>query len=178
MIAELDAAQALEWLDPLAELLRDAVESGASIGFLPPLEMDEARRYWREVAEALTAGTRALLVARVDGQLLGAVQLGLETRPNGAHRAEVMKLMVDRRARRRGIGRALMQTAEEAARRLGRSLLVLDTRVGDAAEQLYASMGYLRAGVIPRYAADGAGVRHDTVFFYKEIGLDPVPRPH
>ena len=89
--------------------------------------------------------------------------------PNAKHRAEVMKLMVHRRARGQGIGRALMLGLEEEARRVGRTLLVLDTRAGDAAERLYARLGYTRVGVIPRYARSASGSLDDTVYFYREI---------
>ena len=82
-----------------------------------------------------------------------------------------MKLMVHRQARRRGIGRALMLAVEDAARSVGRSLLVLDTRCGDTAEQLYVSMGYQRAGVIPHYALNSSGTLDDTAIFYREIRL-------
>jgi ribosomal protein S18 acetylase RimI-like enzyme len=137
--------------------LRDTVEDGASVGFLPPLASAEARDYWRGALRALSAGTRVLLVALDDGEVLGAVQLDLATTPNGRHRAEVMKLMVHRRARGKGIGRALMLAAED------------DTRRGDAAERLYERLGYSRVGVIPRYARSAAGTLDDTVYFYREL---------
>ena len=168
-IRALTADEAREMVEPLIELLRDAVDSGASVGFLPPLEEAEARDYWQGVFAAMTERRRRLLAASENGSIHGAVQLDLEPRPNGSHRAEVMKLFVHRRERRRGIGRALMQAVEDAARESGRSLLVLDTKRGDAAEQLYLSLGYTIAGVIPRYARDASGTLHDTVLFYREL---------
>jgi GNAT superfamily N-acetyltransferase len=169
MIRELDAPRTADLIDSLIALLQDSVNAGASLGFLPPLAKEEAKRYWLTVASAIADGT-CILLADVDGwQVHGCVQLGLETRPNGSHRAEVMKLMVLRRLRRRGIGRALMEAIEDQARTRGRRLLVLDTRWEDPAEHLYAAMGYIRAGIIPRYARDGSGVLRDTVFFYKEL---------
>lgn len=154
---------------PLVALLRDAVDSGASIGFVPPLDEREARGYWTGVRAALSAGNRVLLAAVEQGEILGAVQLDLATMPNARHRAEVMKLMVHRAARRRGIGRALMVALEDAARLAGRLLLVLDTRPGDSAEQLYLGLGYAPAGVIPRYALSAAGTLDATVYMYKEL---------
>jgi GNAT superfamily N-acetyltransferase len=100
------------------------------------------------------------------------VQLELATMPNARHRAEVMKLMVHRAARRRGIARVLMLALEEAARGANRRLLVLDTRPGDPAEQLYLALGYTPAGVIPRYALNAAGMLDSTVYMYREI--DPA----
>lgn len=150
-------------------LLLDAVDSGASVGFVPPLETAAARTYWNGVRTALGGGNRILLAAVERDGVLGSVQLDLAAQPNGRHRAEVMKLMVHRAARRRGIGRALMAALEDAARRAGRSLLVLDTRVGDSAEQLYLGLGYVRAGVIPRYALSATGTLDATVYMYREL---------
>jgi ribosomal protein S18 acetylase RimI-like enzyme len=153
----------------LAELLMDAVESGASIGFLPPLGETEALDYWRGVIAAMREGSRVLLVAAEDGRVEGALQLALETRPNGNHRAEVMKLFVHRRSRRRGLARRLMREAEAAAIRLGRTLLVMDTRKGGEAERLCEALGYLRFGEVPNYARSGDGSLHTTVFFYRQL---------
>jgi acetyltransferase len=154
-------------------VLTDSVDGGASVGFLPPLDTGEAGRYWQGVEAAIEKGSRRLWVAReANGALTGTVQLDLETRPNGSHRAEVMKLMVHSLRRRRGLGRALMQAAEQDARRLGRTTLVLDTRAGDPSEPLYRSMGWVRAGVIPRYARSAGGALDPTAFYYKL--LDPA----
>lgn len=154
-------------LPELVHLLQDAVDSGASVGFLPPLSAEEARAYWHEVFEEVGRGTQILLAARVKGQLAGSVQLALTHRPNGRHRAEVQKLFVLQAQRRRGTGRALMLAVEQVARAHARTLLVLDTRLGDAAEQLYRTLGYTEAGVIPAYALSAAGVLDSTIFFYK-----------
>ena len=163
------AEQARNRIGELAELLIDAVESGASIGFMPPLGDSEARRYWSGVIAAMREGTRVLLVAEEGGEVAGAVQLALETRANGNHRAEAMKLFVHRRARRRGIARALMTELESAARGLGRTLLVVDTRRGGEAEKLCESLGYVRYGEVPGYARSGNGELHTTVFFYRAL---------
>jgi acetyltransferase len=151
----------------LIALLQDTVDGGASVGFLPPLAPSEAKAYWRLVGDAVGAGTRVLLVARVGTDVLGTGQLDLATRPNARHRAEVMKLMVHRTARRRGIGRALMQALEVEACRLGRTTLVLDTRAGDPSEQLYRSVGWQLAGVIPRYARSVDGRLDPSAFYYR-----------
>jgi acetyltransferase len=158
-----------EYAASLTVLLQDAVDSGASVGFVPPLSAETARAYWTGVRPALAGGRRVVLAAVEDGDILGSVQLDFAAQPNAGHRAEVMKLMVHRRARRRGIARTLMTALEEAARRAGRHLLVLDTRAGDAAERLYAELGYVRVGVIPRYALSAAGTLDATVYMYKEL---------
>ena len=151
-------------------LIQDAVEDGASVGFLPPLSAADARAYWETVRAAVAGGARHLIVAEEGGRVLGAVQLDLPPMPNARHRGEVMKLIVHRLARRRGLGRALMRALERTAAGLNRTLLVLDTRRGDAAEQLYTSLGYREAGVIPRYAMSASGTLDDTVYMYRELG--------
>ena len=168
MIELLTADAAPREREALVALLRNSVDAGASIGFLPPLGADEAGRYWDGVFAAVGKGTRGLWIARAPGrEIIGTVQLDLEERPNGSHRAEVMKLMVHTRARRRGVGRALMLAAEEDARRRGRTTLVLDTRRGDPSEPLYLSLGWTLAGVIPRYARSADGALDPTAFYYR-----------
>ena len=169
-IASLSAAEAHALLPQLHQLLHDAVDSGASVGFLPPLPAAEAHEYWQSVAAAIEAGHRVLLVARepsAAGLLLGTVQLDLATRPNSLLRAEVSKLLVHTRARRQGIARRLLEALEAQARQLGRTTLVLDTRHGDGAELLYRSLGYQFVGVIPAYFINYDGQPHATAVYYK-----------
>lgn len=178
-IASLSAAEARALLPQLHELLHDAVDSGASVGFLPPLPADEAREYWQSVIAAIETGHRVLLVARepgAAGQLLGTVQLDLATRPNSLLRAEVSKLLVHTRARRQGLARQLLMALETQARQLSRSTLVLDTRHGDGAELLYRSLGYEFVGVIPAYFINYDGQPHATAVYYKLLDAGPRKR--
>jgi acetyltransferase len=171
-IRPLAADEAAQLLPSLAALLEDAVAGGASVGFLHPLRAGEAAGYWQSVIAAVKAGERVLLAA-FDGQgLAGSVQLELAPMPNGAHRAEVVKLFVHRRCRRQGIGELLMRALEPLALAQGRRLLVLDTREGDDAERLYRRLGYSPAGVIPRYARSSRGTFDATVIMYR--WLEPV----
>jgi len=153
----------------LIEILRDAVDSGASVGFLPPLATATASAYWRTVFAALDADARLLLVARrpADGAIVGTAQLDPAGKENARHRAEVAKVLVLRSARRQGVGRALMEALEEHAWRRGRLTLVLDTREGDPSEALYASLGWQRLGVIPRYCESAGGALDGSAFYYK-----------
>jgi acetyltransferase len=156
----------------LVDLLQDAVESGASIGFLPPLGDAEARAYWATVAEGVGDGSRIVLVARDrDLGLVGSAQLELAMRANARHRAEVTKVMVHRRAQRRGVGRALMLALEDRARTLGRTTLILDTRQGDPSEALYRGVGWTLVGTIPRYARSASGGLDATALYYKLLDL-------
>jgi ribosomal protein S18 acetylase RimI-like enzyme len=166
-IERLTAEQAVAEIGALTELLQDAVDGGASVGFLPPLTADEARRYWEETIAAVGQAARVLLVARQDARVIGTVQLDLPAKPNARHRAEVQKLIVHTQARGQGVGSQLMSAVEAAARAEGRTLLVLDTRQGDVAEPLYAGRGYIRAGVIPHYARSADGALDATVLFYR-----------
>lgn len=172
-IAPLGADEVLRHEQALVAILVDSVEGGASVGFLPPLGANEASAYWRSVAEGVEAHRIVLLVARADsGDLVGTGQLALEARANGRHRAEVQKVMVLTAARRRGIGRLLMEGLEDEARRRGRTTLVLDTRQGDPSERLYRSVGWTAAGSIPQYARSAEGALDATAFYYKLLEQD------
>jgi ribosomal protein S18 acetylase RimI-like enzyme len=150
-------------LHALANLLIEVVETGASIGFLPPLSYEHAVAYWNGVL----APDVNLWVAYYAGELVGAIQLNRSTKQNGTHRAEIAKLMVHPTIRRKGIARQLMHVAEQAAVTDHRSLMLLDTRAGDPSNDLYQSLGYLEAGRIPHYARSADGKLDDTVFYYK-----------
>ena len=154
-----------EYIEQLSELLILVVEDGASIGFLPPLQLSDATSYLENVLDPDVV----LYVAKIGDQIVGSIQLQLCTKQNGSHRAEIAKLMTHNQYRRKGIGRLLMKEAEELAKEEGRSLIVLDTREGDPSNLLYSSMGYIEAGKIPNYAISANGELHATVFYYKEL---------
>lgn len=109
-----------------------------------------------------------VLVARDAVGILGTVQVVLEQPENQPHRADVAKMLVHRRARRRGIGAALMRAAEERARAAGKTLLVLDTASPDA-ERLYTRLGWTRVGIIPDYALRPHGGLCSTSIYYRKI---------
>lgn len=155
-------------LRQLAAVLSDCVEGGASVSFMLPLTAERAENYWREVGRSVAAGERVLLVARDAQGVCGTVQLVLAQPENQPHRADVSKLLVHRRARRHGVGAALMRAVEDEARRAGRTLLVLDT-ASDSAERLYARLGWTRLGTIPGYALLPQGGLCDTVYFYRVL---------
>jgi GNAT superfamily N-acetyltransferase len=152
----------------LAELLIDCVDGGASVSFMHPLPLSKALAFWHGVAEGVAQGERALLVAEDAEGIVGTVQVVLGQPDNQPHRADVSKMLVHRRARRQGLGAALMQAAENTARECGKSLLVLDTASGDA-ERLYARLGWQRCGVIPGYALLPHGGLCDTTYFYRVL---------
>jgi GNAT superfamily N-acetyltransferase len=160
---------AAEDLRALAELLVDAVDSGAAVSFLAPLPIEQAQEWWR--ATLSEAHARAVfLVAREGGRIVGTAQLHPAWAPNQPHRADVAKVLVDRRTRGRGLGAKLMLALEKEAVREGFRLLTLDAKRGGPAESLYRRLGWTVVGSIPRYALDTDGVTpHDTVIFFKEL---------
>jgi len=158
-------------IDMLAEVLRAVVYAGAGVSFFTPFSIEEARAFWVDkVLAQARAGTRRVLVARLDERIVGTVQLDLEMPPNQQHRAAVAKLLVHPDARRRGIARALMIALEEIARTERRTLLTLDTVSGSNAELLYRSLGFIAAGLIPRFARGALTPELEaTTIMYKEL---------
>ncbi len=150
----------------LAEALLDCVAGGASVGFMSPLSKEHALAFWQGVAEAAVRGARILLVAEDEHGICGTVQLILDQPDNQPHRADLAKMLVHRRARRRGLGEALMRAAEEAARLAGRTLLVLDTVTESDASRLYHKLGWIRVGDIPGYALFPDGSLCGTTYYY------------
>jgi GNAT superfamily N-acetyltransferase len=158
--------------EALADVLLDIVEGGASVGFMHPLPRAKAVAFWQSALESAASGERIVLVAEdmESNTIVGTVQVVLAMPDNQPHRADVAKMQVHRRARRRGLGEALMRAAEAAAREAGRTLLVLDTVTGSDAERLYARLGWQRCGVIPGYALFPRGGLCSTTVFYRELG--------
>ena len=141
-LKRLTAAEARRALDALADVLCDAVDGGDSVSFMD---------------------------GYVDGELVGTVQLVHAWPPNSQHRADVAKLLVHRRVRGQGVGRALMEQLEQEARADGKSLLILDTAAERAADRLYDRLGWTRLGTVPGYARDPDGSFCDATFFYKHL---------
>jgi GNAT superfamily N-acetyltransferase len=169
---DLEASASLEAdLDALADVLRAVVYDGAGVSFIVPFSLEESRAFWlAHVLPDVRARTRRVLVARLEGRIAGTVQIDLATPPNQRHRAEVLKLLVHPAARRRAIARALMIAVEPIALAESRTLLTLDTWTGKAAEALYASLGYVAAGVIPRYARGSLTPELEpTTIMYKHL---------
>jgi len=160
-------------LRTLAQLLVDAVESGAAVSFLAPLALGRAEDWWRRTLNESGSGS-IFLVARDGDGIVGTVQLHPAWAPNQPHRAEIAKLLVHRRSLRAGLGTQLMEAIEEAARQAGFRLLTLDAKRGAAADHLYRRIGWTPVGTIRGYALDPDGTPHDAVIFSKE--LEPIER--
>jgi GNAT superfamily N-acetyltransferase len=172
-IRHLSPEEAREQIGALSSVLIDCVEGGASVSFMLPLTQERADSFWQEVAEGVAAGERILLVAQDEfGEILGTVQVVLKQPENQPHRADIAKMLVHRKARKKGVGAALMRAAEAAARRAGKTVLVLDTVTGGDAERLYERVGWTKSGVIPNYALWPQGGFCDTTVFYKQVSAD------
>src|SRR4051812_30438299 len=112
-VEEVDVVTAQRLLEPLAELLHACVHAGANVNFVLPFEREDAARFWAsKVWPALETGERRMLAAWDEDRLVGTVQVILAMPPNQRHRAEVAKMLVHPGARRRGIGRRLMEQIE------------------------------------------------------------------
>ena len=167
--ATLSATQAQQLLGELTDVLQGCVADGASVGFIDAEDSEVMVRFWQQRIASITSGDSELIVARQHGRIVATVILSRSGMPNGRHRAEISKLLVHPQARRQGIARELMQRAERRARAQGKTLLVLDTRSGDVASDLYRSLGWQVAGSIPCYAESIAGVLDATTYMYKVL---------
>ena len=156
-------------IDALARLLIDSVESGASVSFMRPLTYEKAEGFWRRVAEDVEAGVRLLLVAEDEHGICGTVQLLLDMPENQPHRADLLKMLVHSRARRQGVGAALMRAAEDAARESGKWLLVLDAVTDGDGARLYERLGWVRVGDIPDFALYPEGGLCSTTYYYRRL---------
>lgn len=156
-------------IDALADVLADCVAGGASVGFMAPLSRDSARAFFAGVAVEAEAGRRIVLVGEDAHGIVGTVQVVAAGPENQPHRADIAKMLVHRRARRTGLGAALLQAAECEARAWGKTVLVLDTVTGSDAERLYARCGWQRVGDIPDYALFPDGRLCSTTVFCRRL---------
>ena len=167
-IARLDAEATRDAVPQLAEVLADCVNGGASVNFMLPYSNADAAKFFHKVIPSIASGETVLLAARVDGRIVGTVQLGMDTPPNQPHRGEIKKLLVHRSARGKGVGAALMARIEAIAKESGRTLLILDT-ASDDARRLYERGGWQKLGNIPDYALWPAGGFCDTTIYWKRL---------
>ena len=170
-ILPVSSAELEEQLPAFVELFKEAVNGGASLGYVAPLTHNAARDYWLSLQPELESGVRLLVAAFAGSQLIGAGQLFLPSWPAARHRAEVHKLLVAAEMRGRGIGKSIMTAIHETARRRGRSLVLLNARHGGPAERFYKRLGYGEVGVIPGYTAGPGVLRYDSVSLYLELEL-------
>jgi GNAT superfamily N-acetyltransferase len=169
-IRRVGAEEAAACVEGLADVLIDCVEGGASVSFMLPLAREKALRFWRTVLEGVARHERVVLIAEDrKGEIVGTVQMIMAMPDNQPHRADIAKMLVHRKARRRGIAQRLMAAIDEEARAEGKTVLVLDTVTGGDAERLYERTGWQRVGTIPKYALMPDGEFCATTYFYKHL---------
>lgn len=168
-VRRLTAAEARQHVPDLARVLVDCVEGGASVSFMLPFTQQDGENFFTRVVDSVGAGERILLAAFLDDEIVGTVQIVTATPPNQPHRADVAKLLVMRCARGRGIARQLMEAVEREAFSNEKTLLVLDTVTGGHAERLYERLGWVKAGIIPKYALFPNGGFASTTIFWKSV---------
>ena len=167
-IYSLSRDEILSHIDSLSDILENCVNGGASVSFMLPFSPENARQFWLGVAESVGRQERTVLACRDEREgFLGTVQLITDQPENQPHRADVAKLLVHEKARRRGVAMALMEALESAAKNQGKSVLVLDTATGSGAETFYQRAGWQKVGEIPRYALMPDGEMTATTVFYK-----------
>lgn len=157
------------YLDELVDLLCDCVDSGSSIGFLPPMSELEARTYWLGVQENLDNLNSLMLIVKEDGKLIGSVQINLSSKANALHRCEIDKLMVHSSAKCRGVAAMLIRGVEKVAAAWQRELIILDTCTTDHSCSLYKKLGFKEVGTIPHFTKSASGDFDSTTIFYKEV---------
>ncbi len=170
-----DAAEAEARLPELGALLANAVTDGASVNFMAGFTPADGEAFWCGQLPGLRAGERRLLVAEEVGQIVGTVVLSFALQPNGPHRAEIGKMLVDTAHRRQGLGRQLLCAAENAALQAGRTLLLLDTEAGSAGAALYAACGWTPYGTLPGHSYTPAGRLAAAIYFFKALGPHRKP---
>ncbi len=169
-IREIDGAEALARADELAEVLRDCVEGGASVGFMLPLAEGRPEAFWRKAAASVAAGERHLFVAEDGaGRICGTLSLVVDLPDNQPHRADVSKMLVHRRMRRQGVAERLLRALEARARELGKTTLVLDTVTGSDASRVYERLGWRKVGDIPDYALMPEGALCSTTYYFRML---------
>ncbi|WEK51632.1 MAG: GNAT family N-acetyltransferase [Candidatus Kaistia colombiensis] len=168
-IVKLDGPAARAAIPALADILVDVVAHGASVNFLAGFSPDEAAAFWSGQMAGIETGSRVLLVAEVEGRIVGTVVVTFAPQPNGPHRAEIGKMLVHSSARRRGLGSRLLQAAEDVVRASGRTLAHLDTQTGSAGEALYRARGWTEMGIMPNHSLTPDGRLASATFFYKQV---------
>lgn len=171
IVRQLEVDDFDQHLDDLTDIFYSTVNSGAAIGYLAPLSTEDATVFWsNDIKPNLLSGERLLFAISVGQLIVGVVQLIVKMPPNQPHRAELAKLMVHPKYRRKGLASILVTKAEACAISMGKTLITFDTRTGDSSEDFYRSRGFKTAGIIPQFALDTDGKNyHGTTLMYKHL---------
>jgi GNAT superfamily N-acetyltransferase len=146
------------------------MEAGMALGAAPGADHAALERSHRQ---ALAEPGRIILVALLDGQVVGMAHLAPSGAANAPHRAEVQRVAVAETARGAGVGRRLMNAVESAATEQGLTLLWLTTHEHSDACAFYEGVGYTKLGVIPDYSLRPDGTVSPAAFYFKELRRSP-----
>lgn len=150
-------------------LLRTLVAAGAALGWVEPPSVAEIEDLLSEIADHITEGDAALVVAGSEGQLIGMAYWRRYARATHRPHADIEKVAVDPAWQGHGIGRSLMNEVVAAAVESDVEVLTLDLR-GDntRAAALYESVGFRRYGRLERFVAV-ADARYDMLCYALDL---------
>lgn len=168
-IVLLNAATIPVYCPELAQLLLDALHSGASLGHERTLGRQEAESRFYALRSELERGERLIWIARDEQGVVGSVSLYLPMQPEALNRGNVKLLLVHRRARRTGIGKKLLAELEKTACARHRGLLSLEVQAGSAGEAFYRAQGYRCLGQIPDFLSSSEGYYHPASIYFKRL---------
>ena len=119
-------------LENLCDATCEAVIDGEGFGWVTPPPRHNLEAFWRGV---LLVPERALFVARLDGIIVGSIQLVRPPNNNqaGAFAASLATFFIAPWARGHGLARGLLNEAIEVARKKGFRVLDLDVRADRSA---------------------------------------------
>lgn len=170
LLAAEDVAAYLPSLRSLLQACVNRNPATSSIGFLAPLADADADEYWVTVGHKLGQTHHLFVLANAAAahEVVATVQLVTVLKATHRHRGEVVKLLVNPYAQRRGLGRLMMAYVESFAREeMGMQLLTLDTETTTPARAFYNNIGWIEWGTCPAYAAFADGTLGSATFFRK-----------
>ena len=130
--------------EPVIEIAQEATPElvEAMVRLLPQLSSSAPAPTTTEIDEIATSPATVLLVARLEGRIVGSLTLALFRIPTGI-RAWIEDVVVDDLARGHGVGEALNRAALEIAAERGARTIDLTSRPSrEAANRLYRRLGF------------------------------------
>ena len=144
-------------VERMAEIWLDVTNAGGAVGAAAPATHDDLQQVREDALGRVEAGKDHMVVALLDGEVVGFGFLTFRPGPLFRHWATVKRLQVHPDLQGRGIGGALLAEMTRVARSLGLEQLHLTVRGGTGREAFYERYGYKVAARIPdviRVAAD------------------------
>lgn len=138
-------------VEDFAALWTDVSNAGGSVGFVPPVTVDDIRPELDKHLAAVAEGRSRLLVGRdADGRVRSAAVIALNQHRLQRHWVWVYTVMVDPALQGRGAGRTLMAAVADAVRTIDDiEAIRLSCRGGTGLEHFYGACGYKEVGRVP-----------------------------